>query len=322
VSTETDAAVGAATTFDPMYFGYIVPNNESYPSWDIDDLMFFPGDALDATEVGDLYELQDNYYGGTVLTGERMGDVLTLIDWPAGLRDIDGGETFVGPSDIAGDGALAYLQLVTASEDGRFFIGQDGNVVFHDGLTISAATAAAATFTDDGTDNKYLAGSLRFTIDDRSIYNEAQVTRDGGVMQTATDASSVTAYGPRTWSVSGLPVASDGIALNLAERKVARYKDPQTRADSWTVNPQRVPATWGTILGLEIGDHVELEVRPVNTGTRATVQLDLEQIVETITPDKYEVTFYGSPRDPNIGAYLEWGGSDGSVTGWGVGKWR
>jgi hypothetical protein len=322
VGTDTDAAVGAATTFDPMYFGYIVPNNENYPSWDLDDLMFFPGDALDATEVGDLDELQDDYYGGTVPTGERIGDILDLVGWPAGLRDIDVGEVLVGPTDIAGDGALAYLQLVAASEQGRLFIGQDGYVVYQDGLAIAADSATAATFTDDGTDSKYLAGSLRFTIDDRNIYNDAQVTRDGGVMQTASDATSIAAYGPRTWSVSSLPLSSDGSARDLAERKVARYKDPQVRAESWTVNPQVSPTTWGTILGLEIGDHVELEVRPVNTGTRETIQLDLEQITETITPAKYELTLFGSPRDPNIGSYFEWGGADGSVTGWGAGVWR
>jgi hypothetical protein len=325
-ATDTDGgATDSFATFGSGSIFHLGLGDESaisvYPAWQMDDF-FVAQSTLSAASVANLYDAYANLYGGTVLTGERVGDVLTLAGWPVALRDIDGGETFVGPSDIAGDVTLAYLQLVAASEPGRFFMGQDGNAVYHDGLTISANTAAAATFTDDGTDNKYLAGSLRFTIDDHNIFNEAQVTREGGAMQTATDATSVTAYGPRTWSASGLPVASDGVALNLAERKVVRYKDPQTRADSWTVNPQRVPSTWGTILGLEIGDHVELEVRPVGTGTRATVQLDLEQIVETITPDKYELTFFGSPRDPNIGAYLEWGGADGAVTGWGVGKWR
>lgn len=296
---------------------YITLGNGTWPGL-IDDVSYYDV-ALTAAQARAHYEAAASPWDGD-FTGARISRILDLIDWPAALRDIDAGEIVLGPADLAGQNALAYLQLIAASEGGRLFMSNDGKVTFHGAAAVRANTTAEATFSDDGADNPYLYGSLRFSKNDRSIVNEASVQRKYGLPQTATDTTSTAAYGTKTKTLSGLLMQTDAQARNRAEQLVYRYKDPQVRVDSWTVNPQAKPAQWQQHLALELGDHVQLEVKPANVGTRDTIQMDLEQIREQATPSKYEFTLVGSPRDPNVANYLTWGGTLSSQS-WGTGCW-
>lgn len=279
--------------------------------------------ALTAARVAAHYVAGTTPWDGDT-TGVRVGRVLDLIDWPAGLRAIDSGEVLVGPAILAGRTAWDYLQTLAATEQGRLFFAADGKLTFHQAdrdLTATEAATSQFTFTDDGgTDLGVLVGSLRFTLDDRFVYNEAQVTREGGTTVTARDDTSVDTYGPRTWALSGL-FRDERQARHVAEAKVARYKDPLSRADAWRVNPEKDPSTWGDVLALDIGNRVTLEITPAQTGTQVVEDNHIEQIEHEITPSAWTVGFRGSPVDPNVDSYFTWGGDD-STQGWGVGVWR
>lgn len=290
---------------------------DSWLGW-VDDVSFYDV-ALTSAQVSAHYTAGTAPWNGDT-TGTRIGRILDVVGWPSGLRDIDSGEVALGPADLAGMNALAYLQLIALSEGGRLFMSNDGKVTFHDAAAVRADTAVEATFSDDGSDNPYLYGSLKYSKSDRFVYNEASVQRKYGLPQTASDADSIDTYGPKTRSLSGLLMKTDAQARSRADQIVYRYKDAQTRVDSWTVNPQAKPAQWQQHLALELGDHIELEVKPANVGTRDTMQLDLEQIAERATPSQWEMTLVGSPRDPNIGNYLTWGGTLAAQS-WGTGVW-
>lgn len=289
----------------------------SWKGW-VDDVSYYDV-ALTSAQVQAHYIAAAAPWDGDSI-GTRLGRVLDEISWPAALRDLDTGETTLGPADLAGVNGWEYIQLAASSDPGNVFIGRDGSVTFHDALALRANTASSATFSDDGADYQYLAGSLRVKLDDTFIYNEASVQRKYGSPQTASDATSITAYGPRTRSVSGLLMQTDAQARGLAERIVYRYKDPLSRADRWRVQPQGQPAMWPTILARELGDRVTLEVQPTRTGARETFTLIIEAIRHTITTEAWIVEFQGSPVDPHIANYFTWGG-DGATQGWGVGRW-
>jgi hypothetical protein len=302
-----------------LWLGVNFHTSPQRPRWigTIDDVAVYDF-ALSSTQVADHYEAATNPWDGDS-TGTRIGRILDIVGWPAALRAIDTGESLLGPADLAGMNALAYLQLIAQSEQGRLFMSADGKVTFHDAATVRADTSAQVTFSDDGSDTPYLYGSPKYTLDDRLIYNQASVQRKYGLPQTAENAASVATYGPRTRSLSGLLMQTDAQARNLAERIVYRYRNPQTRISGWTVNPQVKPATWADNLGLEVGDHIAFEIQTAGTLSRVTTQLDLEQITESFTPSKYELSYVGSPRDPNSGNYMVWGGT---VTGgWGTSVW-
>jgi len=272
-----------------------------------------------AAEIAAHYEAGVRPWDGDT-TGTRIGRILDLIGWPAGMRSVDSGEVLVGPAALDQRTAWDLLQQLAATEQGRLFFGPDGKLVFHQAdhdLTASEGTTSQFTFSDDGDDLGVLVGSLKFALDDRFIYNEAQVSRVGGSTVTVRDDASI---GTRTWTLSGL-FRDDRQARHVAERKVALYAEPRSRADAWRVNPEKDPSTWGDILSLDIGHRVTLELTPARTGTQTVADMYVESVEHEITPSTWVVGFRGAPVDPYVDAYFTWGGDD-ATQGWGVGVWR
>jgi hypothetical protein len=96
------------------------------------------------------------------------------------------------------------------------------------------------------------------------LCNDAQITREGGTLQEATDApSEATFIFPRTYAADGLLMTSDAEALTYAQFIVYASKGAETRFDTLTVNPQRDPANlWPQALGRKIGDRITVTRRP------------------------------------------------------------
>ena len=301
---------------------WLVPNpviNISYigAQWDgrLDDVSVWPVE-LSQTQVAAHYVAGKAPWDGDT-TGSRITRVLDLIGWPAALRSIDSGEQLVGPARLAGRTALDYLQSIAATEQGRLFVDASGYIVFHQRdrfITTATETTVQYTF-DDSATGIMLDPSLKFSLDKSFLYNEATVTRDTGTPQTATDATSITSYGPRSRTITGLVCGTDAVARNVAEYIVWRYKNPQVRASAWQVMPELKAADWAALLGLEVGHRVRLSLTPQSTGTAISKDLHLGSIAHDITPDSWRITYAGEPTDDNT--YMLWG------TGlWGTGLWR
>lgn len=272
-------------------------------------------------------QISEHYIAGTTpwdgdSTGDRITRVLDLVGWPAGLRAIDNGEFSVGPAQIEGRNAWDYMRSVAESEQGRLFIAADGTLTFHERgryFTEATETTSQFTFSDDGAGDGLHAG-LSFTLDDRWIINTATATREGGETQTAEDATSKTTYGPSGKSLSGLVLQHDRNARQLAEYLVFRYKDPQVRAEGWSLQPELDASSWADVFGLEIGHLVTLECKPINVGSQIVMAQHLERVADSITPSSWTVEFNGSPQDPYIDDYFTFGGT--SAQSFGNGFWR
>lgn len=189
-------------------------------------------------------------------TGTRLGRILDLVNWPTSLRSLDTGLSAC-QGYVGGDFALTLAQQMVDTELGWMFVNGTGVLTFFDRLhayTQPRSTTVQATFTDDGNTIDYT--SIVFDMSADTLYNDAQLTRNGGTVQEVTDVTSAAQYGTRTYpNAAGSQLQTDADALSLAAWLVGRYKNSLMRVKQIQVEalPQ---GQWITLLGLEIGDRV------------------------------------------------------------------
>ena len=315
VATDTDAA---ATT-EPTVVGHTIGATplgggippETFPAFIIDELMTWTGTAFTAAQVAELDTQLTEGFAEQRASGLVVGDILDTIGWPAALRNIDGGEVVVAPpGNPQGMGALALLQAVTATEDGRLFVDAQGRLVFHERsrfLTESVESTVQYTFSAQTRDTApsgvgLLDGSLSIVVDDRLTFDAAEITREGGTAQYV-EATTTPA---RAYSATGLLSISDAQALSLAEWIVFRYGTAQPRSDAWEIDPETMPDDWDNILTLDVGHRIKHDFTPGGIGSSINLAQHLSLVGHNITPDGWTITMNGTPTDPNEAAYFLW----------------
>jgi hypothetical protein len=136
-------------------------------------------------------------------------------------------------------------------------------------------------------------------IDDRLIRNDIRVTRSGGSEQTASDTTSQTDYGTRTYSEAPL-LNSDGDALVRAGYLLTKYKDPLYRINTLTVNGSMNPATlWPLLINtVSIDSRITVVDRPGSGQTGITTyDYRVEGVAWDISPTSWLTTYRLSPND-------------------------
>jgi hypothetical protein len=93
---------------------------------------------------------------------------------------------------------------------------------------------------------------------------------------SAQDQTSVANYFPRSYERT-LYNTADTEAVDAAYFLLSRYKDPHLRPETIKLTPVRNPAIWSTALGLEIGDLVRVNKRPIG-GTAIAVDCFVERV--------------------------------------------
>lgn len=266
--------------------------------WDgaISDLMVF-AKALSAAEAAELYRLS----AGSLIesTGQRGARLLALAGVPAGLRAMtDTGRGTVADIDTFGQSALAQLQVVADSEQGRLFADTRGEVALQDRYWWQSSPrgkSTQATFSDDLADLYYVDVGADRSL--REVQNSVDVTGSQGLRGDAADAASIAGYGTRSGSVSTI-LSTQGQVDDLATGLVALRKDPVTRLDAITVRPAIQSSGWPQVLRLELGDRIVHEIMPAR-GAASTSQLARTLIVErldwSITASDWTVSITGSP---------------------------
>jgi hypothetical protein len=279
-----------------------------------------------------------------MLSGERINNILSLAGWvdgreldvgvsrtlPTGVnadslvvqvtgRDPIPGEEFpagdrlefvslVGSivGDIQPSTALELLQMVTDTEGGLIFVKADGTFRFVDRHG-SLNSAPDATFGDLAPELSYTALSL--SEDEAMIRNDVTVQRTGGEPQIATDAGSITEFGDRSYSLTGLLLTNDYEALSRAQYIVSRYAQPWSRADKFGLVPAVDPDTlWPHALGHDVGDSILLRRRPQGIAPPIELLTRLEGIQHRFGPRSWDVGWSLTPSDA--------ANADGSPTRW------
>jgi hypothetical protein len=279
--------------------------------WDgtaiVDELAFYDSE-LDSATINAHYQA-GAFPGLDDTTGARAGRVLDLIGWPAGLRDLDGGQTVLGVAEVGGVKALDYLDRVAASEQGWLSEAHadSGKVRFQSRtgrLTDARSTVAQTLFSDQATDiasnSAVVYSAIALASDDRPAANVVTVKWRGGDVVTS-DQSSVDAYGEIPTTVDTI-LESGAEAENLAEWVLVQQSALFTRIRSVTLRPSAMNGTaadraWTAALARQEGDRVRVVHQPASTGATIDQQLYIIGIEHHVAAgvEEWETTFHLAP---------------------------
>lgn len=222
-------------------------------------------------------------------TGERIETVLSKseINWPVADRDIDTGAVNVGTQEVTSPvNALNYLQKVTETEPGLFFISADGNITFRD--KYKQSTTPATVFSDDAIN----FANLEVIYGSELLYNEVIISNTGGGTAVATNVESAQEYGFRALSLTDLLGATDEQSVNLAVYYASKFSEPSYRFESLEVLVHSLEeAETNQVLDLELGDVAQVKFTPNGIGDPIERDVEIIRIEHTVTPDSYIVSF-------------------------------
>jgi hypothetical protein len=268
--------------FDPTYtaspfFGQIIPKRAiRISSGDqlqfvgvIDDwnLSYSPnGQSLVSVSCSDAfsYFIEQSILSPTTAvqsSGARINAVLDLpeVNWPADRRQIDTGAQELVDADIPDNAnVLRYLQQVTASEPGSFFISRQGNAVFEDRR--NAGATGSVILSDDGTGVPYVG--MRIQYGSELLYNEIVVSSPAGTA-IATDPQSQGEFGIFNLTQSDLLINQLADLESLAQFYSNKYARPEYRFESVEILlDELTPTQQQQLIDLELTDVVQIKFTP------------------------------------------------------------
>lgn len=268
---------GVISDWDLQY----APEGNSIASIVADDaLTVFANQTL--TETAQISEL----------SGARIIKILNnpSVNWSVEKRNIeDGVQTLQADTVEDGTNVLEYIQKVTETEPGAFFIGRDGFVNYKENA-INVDLTDTTLFSDDGTGIPYK--NLEVLFGSELLYNEVVVNVKGGGQSTASDVSSQIEYGIINLTFDDLLLNSSDDAETLADYLVGKYRDPEYRIDSVTVDLNVLSAEQrAAVLGLDLNDPCSVFFTPNNIPPAIEKLTQIISINHNVTPSAHDVTF-------------------------------
>jgi hypothetical protein len=222
-------------------------------------------------------------------TGTRIGKILDTIGWPSSQRSIQTGNTTCVADPATTRTALAAIQTAEFTEQGAFYIDKAGNAVFKNRQYVYDAQSATPTEFSNATGSTDINyAGITFAHDDKTIVNQATVTRIGGTAQTFSDATSVGAYFLHSITAENMLMQTDANALALATAYVTTRKDTTIRIESITLDLVTLAYGAGIIAALDIDYFDTMEITNVNvSGTTIVKTLQCQGISHSITPNTW-----------------------------------
>ena len=284
-------------------FKWLAPNKlEPITPWILEDPVYgLVGTAIVAGQL--IFPVDPEH------SGDRIGTILDLFPFPASMRDVDTGITYLlrdGTPDTGGaldpnDTALSYCQMIQDSEGGRFHEGPNGEAVFwardHWTYTVSQFYPQA-TFADTPGANGYTAIVVD-PEDDRYVRNQIiRTRRDWASPIVAISPGSTATYGP-------LPderrIISHYSADVIAQVRwiLAKYRGASERVSQLTINPLANPSVlFPLVLGLDIGDKITVSRKPAGVGPPIVADYWIERIQHKVSAQQtWETVWQLAPAD-------------------------
>jgi len=306
-------ATWASTTYG-VFYGRVNSWADSYPGQGKDCVTTINcSDVLADLATVNLAELLVAV-GTSEAAGLRISRILNASGWLWGT-DLNAGALTTMQGTVYADSALSLVQTTAESDGGAVFADQDGQLVYHDpyweaGARSTRATTAQIVFGTGVSEVRFTDPQL--TYDDTMIFNSATVTRAGGLEQASVDVDSVSLYGTRSISHSGLFCETDVQAALLADFDIFRFADPEYRVASIVVFPaSSAAAYWPLILAARVGDLCTVKV-PTPAAITITRSVFITGISHTLTSSGGWVVQFG------FASAAPWSSVQG---GWDTGLW-
>jgi hypothetical protein len=295
------SATSVGVTY-PMFSGFITSYTTSTPL-NANDVVYTTIQAVDAQRLAQNAQIA-TVTGATAgdLSGTRINQILNTISWPASMRDIDAGLTTMQADPGTARTSLAALQTVTNSEYGAFYVDASGSFVFQDRNVTTASIAGTPTvFNDNGTDIGYANALWR--LDDTLVFNQANVTRTGGTVQSATNAASVAKYFAHTYNIQNLLMQTDAVALDYARAYVASRAETSVRCDAIELDLYTDNYANGILAALDLDFFDPITITTNQPGSSTlTKTLQIFGVAHTVTPNKWRTVF--TTLEPVIDGFI------------------
>jgi hypothetical protein len=295
------SATSAGVTY-PMFSGFITSYTTSTPL-NASDVVYTTIQAVDAQRLAQNAQIS-TVTGATAgdLSGTRINQILNTIGWPASQRDVDAGLTQMQNDPATARTSLAALQTVTNSEYGAFYVDASGSFVFQDRtVTVASIGGTPTVFNDNGTDIGYANAVWR--LDDTLIFNQANVSRAGGSVQSAVNAASVEKYFAHTYNQQNLLMQTDAVALDYARAYVASRAETSVRCDAIELDLYTDNYANGILAALDLDffDPVTITTNQPGSST-LTKTLQVFGVAHTVTPNKWRTVF--TTLEPVIDGFI------------------
>ena len=286
----------------PMFSGFITSYTTTEPR-NATDVAYTTIQAVDAQRLAQNAQIS-TVTGATAgdLSGTRINQILDMISWPESMRDVDAGLTTMQADPGTARTSLAALQTVTNSEYGAFYVDASGSFVFQDRSVTTASIGGTPTvFNDNGTDIAYANAVWR--LDDTLVFNQANVSRAGGSVQSAVNAASVEKYFAHTYNIQNLLMQSDAVALDYARAYVASRAETSVRCDAIELDLYTNNYANGILAALDLDffDPVTITTNQPGSST-LTKTLQVFGVAHTVTPNKWRTVF--TTLEPVIDGFI------------------
>jgi hypothetical protein len=219
-----------------------------------------------------------------------------MADWMSDGETFSTATSTVQGIDTQNDTLLSALKECETADQGRLFCDRSGLVKFisHDSMaTTSTFNTSQRTFGDGTGELPYL--DLEFTYNDQLIFNRAIASRREGATAVINDTTSQGQYFIRTDSQSGLINDTDQAMTDIANVRIATYKQPQLRIDQMRFSPRRLTSMYSATITDDIGTRITVKRRPQGVGSVISKELIVEGISHDIGISSWVTTYNLSP---------------------------
>lgn len=239
------------------------------------------------------------------LSGARFERQCMAAGLPSGSYTATGtGSATMAAQPTAGRTLLEVVREIAEAELGVVYVDPSGVLTL--GVRGDRYNVPVA-LTLDATKPGHVGMDFTAETDDAYIVNDYTVDRPGGATQRVVDAASVAAYDTHAESAT-LYVDSDDQARTAAEWRVFTGSQPSPRTSSLTVDAVAYAASGADVsalMGVRLGDRVQVVNLPSDTSATPTLDLFVEGVAWRIEKETIRVTLTVSPMGA-AGAVFVW----------------
>jgi hypothetical protein len=277
-----------------LSYAYSYPKNEEFGYVDIQCT-----DAFTLFNKSAITSVTGAADGDT--TGDRINQILDEVGFPGGQRLIDTGDITVQDDPGTLRTVLQALQDVEFTEYGAVYVDARGEIVFRERTDLIDSLGQTPTVFNQTTGIPYK--DLKFSFDDKLIFNVARFTRVGGTTQVVSDQASIDTYFPHAITKGDLLHQSDADTLDLAKAYVANRSVTDIRIDSMTLDLTTPNYGLGIEAALGTDFLAPVEISNVQPGgSTITKTLQVFGVQHQITPRSWLTTFTTS--EPILAGFI------------------
>lgn len=277
-----------ATTSQFLFSGYVESYKYTYPqsSTELGYVDIICSDAFRLMQLASVTTVTGGTLGQD--TGARIGKILDMMQWPSNMRTIDSGNSTCIADPGYSRAGLEAIKNAEFSEQGAAYISAEGNFIFKNRTNV--IKAAGDTPIEFNSTTGIPFKSLTYAFDDKLIVNSSDMTRYGGVKQSAYNNDSITKYFPHQSNQSNLVVQTDADALNIAKIYVATRAETSIRIDSMAIDLLDPNVPTDTILGIDYFTQLKITSTQPD-GSLIVKTLQAQGVNWDITPNKLTAVF-------------------------------